>query len=143
MLTLNFMSKLRGLAPLALRAAIGVAFFWFHGRDKVMPDGGWDWGQSWVAEDRESAPPAVLLYIAAWTEFLGGFAVLLGLFTRLAALGLLGVMAFAIFKIHVDDPYEKMELALAYAAGCLALLCVGPGSVSLDRLFFGKEVVEQ
>ena len=139
MFTLNFMSKLRGLAPLALRAAIGISFFWFHGRDKVMPDGGWDWGQSWVAKMVNE--PTVLLYIAVWTEFLGGFALLLGLFTRLAALGLLGVMAFAIFKIHAGDPYEKMELALAYAAGCLALLCVGPGSVSLDRMFFGKEVL--
>lgn len=137
-LTLSFLKKLRWLAPLLLRGAIGVSFFWFHGRPKLLAGEGWetwDWGQDFASK----GSPAFLYYIAAFTEFLGGAALLLGLLTRLAAVGLMGVMLYAIFEIHLHDPYKAKELAIAYASGCLALAVIGPGPLSLDRLFFGKD----
>ncbi|MDH3592458.1 MAG: DoxX family protein [Planctomycetota bacterium] len=135
---LTSLAKLQWLVPLVLRAAVGVSFFLFHGLDKVYPGGEWDFGQKFASK---GAAPAVLMYVAAWTEFLGGFALLLGVLTRWAAIGLLGVMVYAIFVVHGSDPYAKRELAIAYAAALSVIAIRGPGQVSLDRLFFGKQAL--
>lgn len=138
--TLLFMEKLKPLAPLALRAAAGLGFFYLHGLEKLRPDGVWDSGKAFAAKGMAPAP---LLYIAAWGEFLGGFALLLGLLTRYAALGLLGIMGYALFVIHAGDPLARRELAIVYSAILVALLATGPGPLSLDRLFFGKKAVPE
>ena len=77
-----------------------------------------------------------------WTEFLGGFALLAGLLTRWAALGLTAVMLYAALVHHAGDPFRDKELALTFATGCLALAFLGPGPLSLDRLFFGRAALE-
>lgn len=140
MWTLNAFGKLKGLAPLVLRAMLGVSFFLFHGLDKVRPGGTWDWGAAWVRDTQGFPKP--LLYAAAWTELLCGFAVLVGLLTRWASLGLLAVMLTAIFVVHAADPYKVKALAIAYAAALVVLLGHGPGELSLDRVFFGKKATE-
>lgn len=148
MWTLTFFAKLEWLAPILLRAMIGFSFFAIHGFGKLNPGGdwgaldAWDWGYGWVHERGGSAHPAFLSYIAVWTEFLGGFALLAGLLTRWAALGLTAVMIYAALVHHAADPFAKKELALTFAAGCLALVCLGPGWLSLDRLFFGRAALE-
>jgi putative oxidoreductase len=140
MWTLEFMAKLKPLAPLALRLAVGFAFFGVHGMAKLRPDGSWDAGFAFAST---GAAPTALLYVAAWTEFLAGLGLILGLLTRWACLGLLAVMGYAIFKIHWGDPFPDFELAVVYAAACFALLCAGPGQFSLDRLFFGKRAATE
>lgn len=144
MWTLNFLSKLKGLAPLVLRGVLGVSFFVFHGMDKMQggKDSAWDWGAAFASGMAEKAPTA-LLYVAAWTEFLGGLALILGLLTRWASLGLLCVMLYAIFVVHAADPYGAKEKAIAYAGMLIVLLGTGPGKLSLDAMFFGRKGVEQ
>lgn len=139
---LDFLSKIRMLGLLGLRLVVGFSFFWAHGLDKLRPAGAWDWGQAFVAKMSAMAPEA-LLYLAAWTEFLAGAAIILGLLTRWASLGICAVMLYAIFKIHGADPYATKELAIAYAGAAFALLCCGPGNLSLDRAFFGREATEE
>lgn len=140
MLTLKFLGKLKPLGPLALRAAVGLSFFAVHGMDKIRPKGELDWGQAFASSGHA---PTILLYIAAWTEFLAGLGLLLGLLTRWSALGLLGVMGYAVLVIHGSDPYAKKELAIAYVAACIVLIGTGPGPLSLDRAFFGKQAVSE
>ena len=143
MWTLKFFSSFKGIAPLFLRAAIGYSFFWVHGKDKLLSGEGFgtfDWGKDFVASVPKfmtDTPPAWMLYTAAWTEFLAGAALLLGLLTRWASVGLLAVMAYAIFKVHGADPYLKKELAIGYAAALSALLTLGAGPMSVDRLLLG------
>jgi len=141
MWSLRFLSSLKALGPLCLRAAIGYSFFWVHGRAKVMPLGEFDWGKSF-AQGRAAAGVADewLLHVAAWTEFLAGAALLLGLMTRWASIGLLCVMGYAVFRVHAAHPYGAKELAIAYSAGLLTLLFTGAGPVSADRMLFGKDV---
>lgn len=146
MLTLTFLTKLSGLAPLLLRGILGFSFFAVHGLQKLNPSGkwdtldAWDWGAKFV---EKAGHAAALSYVAAWTEFLAGFALLVGVLTRWASLGLLGVMLYAVLVHHGSDPYAKKELGIAYAGACLALACIGPGSFSLDRLFFGRFALEE
>lgn len=135
---LNFLALLKEHAGLPLRLVVGYAFFVVHGLDKIKPDE-FDWGQEFASS---GAAPTALLYLAAWTEFLGGFALILGLLTRWASLGLMCVMGYAFFKVHGGDPFEDRELAFVYMGATAALLVTGPGPLSLDRLFFGREGLE-
>jgi putative oxidoreductase len=144
MWTLQFLGKFQGLMPLLLRALVGASFAFSHGYGKIAPGGSFDGGKAFASAD---VAPAFLLYIAAWTEFLGGFGVLLGLFTRWAAIGLLGVMCYAIFGVHWASGFAAQnngyEQALTYAVMCLCIMAVGPGSLSLDRIFFQKAALNE
>lgn len=47
--------------------------------------------------------PSVLAFLAAWTEFLGGIFLLLGLFTRLTAIPLMITMVVAATTVHASN----------------------------------------
>jgi putative oxidoreductase len=140
MAMLQFLGKFAGAVPLLLRAMVGAAFGLSWGYGAVTGPEGFDGGKAFAAEFVTVWPP--LLYAAAWTMFLGGLAILAGLFTRWAAIGILAVMVYAVFGIHWANGFAAerggWEPAATYATLCLCLMAVGPGSLSLDRLFFGK-----
>lgn len=140
MWTLQFLGKLQGLLPLLLRAIVGASFAFVHGYDKMMGPDGFDAGKDFVTQ-AAGAAPTFLLYIGAWTEFLAGLGLVVGLLTRWAAIGILAVMCYAIFGVHWAKGFaapEGYEMALMYAVMSLGIMAVGPGSLSLDRLFFQK-----
>jgi putative oxidoreductase len=68
-------------------------------------------------------------------EFLGGLALVLGLFARWAA-GLLAInMAVALLTVHLKGGFfvpEGFEFVLTLLAACLALACLGSGALSVD-----------
>jgi len=148
MWTLQFLGKLEAFGPLILRLMVGISFALFHGYGKLVPEGGFDGGGAFAERAKELAP-AFLLYVAAWTEFLGGIAVLVGILTRWAAIGLFIVMLYAIFGVHWQQGFlgeagvGGYEKAATYAAMCLAIMVIGPGSLSLDRMFFGKNALNE
>ncbi len=80
--------------------------------------------------------PEFNVYFVGSIEFLGGIALLLGLFTRLAAFPFCITMMFAIFSAHRDGDFYY---PLVLLTGCIALLETGGGTLSLDRWFEGKE----
>jgi putative oxidoreductase len=129
-----------GLGLLLLRLVLGSAFV-FHGFLKIQSPFNW--------MGAEAPVPGFLQALAALSEFGGGIAVILGLLTPLAALGLFFTMAFAVLMVHVpmghpfvamEDPTKpSYELALVYWIMSLNLLLNGPGTFSLDGfLFRGK-----
>lgn len=72
------------------------------------------------------------LILAIFTEFILGIALLLGLFTRLAALGIFSTMCVAALIVHQADPFMKKELAILYALVFLSLMLQGGRRWSLD-----------
>src|SRR3989338_5008993 len=84
------------VALLALRLVAGPAFI-LHGWPKFQH------AFTWLGPQ----VPSWLQALAAFAEFGGGIAILIGLLTRLAALGIACVMLFAIFMVHVPkgDPF--------------------------------------
>jgi len=77
----------------------------------------------------------ILVWVAGGTELAAGALAVLGLFTPLAAAGMLGLLANLIV---LDWPVGFFgaggyEFALVTAAGAVTLLFAGPGRVSLDR----------
>lgn len=135
------------LGLLVMRLVVGTIFM-AHGAQKVF---GWFGGPGLdgFADDLAGmgySPSDVLAALTGFTELVGGALVVLGLFTPVAAAGLLGVMVNAIWVkwnaglFAVDGGYE-LELALAALA--TALVLAGPGRVALDngRVWFRHPVV--
>jgi putative oxidoreductase len=117
------------VALLALRLVAGPAFI-LHGWPKFQH------ALTWLGPQ----VPSWLQALAAFAEFGGGIAILIGLLTRFAALGIACVMSYAIFLVHLPkgDPFVghggSWELAAVYLAIMLALMLRGAGSVSLDAV---------
>ncbi|MBR9801038.1 MAG: DoxX family protein [Rubinisphaera brasiliensis] len=64
--------------------------------------------------------------------------VILGLFTRAAALPLVVTMVVAAFVIHSADPLEVKEKALLYLFAFLPLVFAGGGAFALDNVIWRK-----
>ncbi|MGH3493342.1 MAG: DoxX family protein [Sciscionella sp.] len=82
------------------------------------------------------ANTTVLAYLTGWTELVGGGFLLLGLLTPLAAAGLLGVLANAVYLKYSGGLFAAhggYELELVLAAAALSLLFTGPGRWALDN----------
>lgn len=125
------------LAMLFLRFVVGFAFMQ-HGWGKIQNPFGW--------MGPESPIPAVFLGLAALSEFGGGLALILGLLTRLGALGIAFTMLVAVYMhaFAMGDPFvnptggKSYELAAVFLAIALLIVAQGPGRLSLDRKIFGK-----
>jgi putative oxidoreductase len=96
--------------------------------------------EKWLAfpEPRES-PTALwsLSGVAGLFELVGGFLLLLGLFTRPVAFVLSGLMACAYFIAHAPNDFwpivNRGELAALYCFVFLYLAAAGGGPWSVDR----------
>lgn len=132
------MKSLNVLQPfglLALRIALGVIFF-AYGYPKLAHLGGGMQG-FFV----QHGLPGYFVYVSGVLEVFGGVLLMLGLFTRPAALLLAVEMSVAIWKVHSSKGYlavHEYEFPLALAAACFALATVGAGSLSLDQPLFER-----
>lgn len=130
-------SNCASLAFLFLRVVAGLAFM-YHGWPKIQAP------MAWAPPD--SGFPAVLLLLAAISEFGGGLAWVLGLLTPLASFGLACTMFVAtlVHAVFMKDPFVNMtggsayELPLMYLAIAVLFMFAGPGKFSLDYKLFGK-----
>ena len=126
-----FLDGLAALALLFLRVVVGWAFM-IHGWGKIHQPFGW--------MGPESGTPGILQALAALSEFGGGLAWILGLLTPLASLGILCTMCVAVgLQLSQGATFvigdSTFELPLTYLAVALLILWVGPGSLSIDRLW--------
>ena len=84
-------------------------------------------------------PAWLWLGAAALAELIGGILVLLGFFTRVGALLIVCVMVTAIFVLWpAFFPPAGIELAVAMLGMALALLIMGGGQASVDRMIGGR-----
>lgn len=126
---MRYLDRLQPVALLVLRIALGAIMIG-HGYHKVF--GGLP--QHWHMV-QSLGLPGFLAVPSACAEFFGGILVLLGLFTRCAALAILIDMAVAIWKVHWRNgllAQHGYEFPLALAAIAFALTCFGPGPVALE-----------
>lgn len=126
---------------LLLRLIAGSAFV-LHGWQKFQSPGG---PFGWMP--REAGVPGFMQALAVAAELGGGAAWILGFLTPVACLGILCTMVTAITTVHLphNDPFvaagpghASYEPALVYAGIAIALFCVGPGSISVDAVLFGR-----
>ena len=107
------------LGPLLLRLSL-AAIFIFHGLNLV---GGQEngWGANWMKA--AEAPPAPVQLAVAWGELVGGIALALGFLTRLAALGIIAIMAGAIATFSRAISRASDTFTCTAANGAESRLC--------------------
>lgn len=74
----------------------------------------------------------VSLALTVFAEFFCAGLVLIGLFTRFAAIPPLIAMCVALFKAHKGLVFGEGEHAALYVVGFLVILILGPGKISAD-----------
>lgn len=73
------------------------------------------------------------LALVVFAEFFCAAFIILGLFTRLAAIPLVIVMSVALFMAHKGQFFGEGSTAAIYLVCFLVLLICGAGKISLDR----------
>jgi len=129
-------------ATVPLRLGMGVAFIG-HGAQKVLGSFGGPGLAKWVSFPAPFSfmrPAALWMGAAALAELIGGLLIVLGLFTRLGAFLIVCVMLTAILGVLWPKFFapEGMELAVAFLGMALALLILGGGQLSVDRLIASR-----
>src|ERR1700680_1274210 len=134
---MQFMDKMRPFSLLLLRVGVGVVFM-----DNGYPK---FWGRRLEHIDEfvhVAHLPAYFVYIAGALELGGGALLVAGLFTRGLGLLLAGEMVVALWRDEkiFQHPLalDVYGLALVLGVGAFALATFGAGSISLDRVLFGK-----
>ena len=80
--------------------------------------------------------PIIASYIAAYCEIYGSWLLIGGLFTRIAALSIVGTIGVAIYHAIITSGFNiyLLELLILYMGGALCILLIGGGDFSIDRL---------
>jgi putative oxidoreductase len=128
----NFINRLQPFALLVLRLVLGAIMI-AHGYRKVF--GGFHHHMEMVGS---LGIPSWMAYLSAGTEFFGGIAIVLGLFTRFFSLAFMIEMGVAIWKVHFKNGLvgpTGYEFPLSLAAIAFALVCFGGGPWGFN---FGK-----
>ncbi len=118
---------------LLLRVGVGSLMLISHGLDKLM---------HFAEKAPRFADPfhigsTTSLALTVFAEFFCAAFIIIGLFTRLAALPLVIAMGVALFYAHNGAFFGEGEKAGLFLVGFLSILFMGPGKASLDR-FIGK-----
>ena len=79
-------------------------------------------------------PPTIATALIVFAEFFCGLFIVMGLFTRLAAIPLIIAMCVALFKANNGQVFAVGETATLYLGAFIVLLFVGPGRVSVDSM---------
>jgi putative oxidoreductase len=131
-----------------VRLVLGVTFF-MHGAQKML---GWFGGYGFHATmgtfTHYLGIPAPLAFLAICAEFFGGLGLLVGLLSRIAALGIMVNMLVAIATVHHVNGFfmnwtgqkkgEGFEFHLLAIALAIVVLIKGSGAVSIDRAIAGE-----
>jgi putative oxidoreductase len=126
---IKWLNSLQPFGAFLLRLVLGVSMI-FHGYPKVVPHGALEHHAHYVAS---LGILAWLGYVSAFTEFVGGIFLVLGLLTRLAAFMVAINMLVALVMVNRHHGYPGSEYSLALFVIAVMLTFYGPGAVALDR----------
>ena len=137
----------RQWAPLPLRLVIGYGFM-AHGWAKLSRGPA---GFAKLLEQIGAPLPEATAWVSTLIEVLGGLAILAGAFVAVVSIPLIVMMLVAMFTVHLRYGFSAIntigltadgpqfgppgyEVNLLYIAGLLALILIGAGPFSIDRL---------
>lgn len=125
------------------RLILGCVFF-AHGAQKVLGlFGGAGFSATLNMFTGYLHIPMPLAVLAIVTEFLAGLGLIVGLLSRVAALGIVSIMLVAIVKVHIHMGFfanwtgtqkgEGIEYHLLAIALAVLIMVKGTGALSFDR----------
>jgi putative oxidoreductase len=130
---------MQGWGLAILRVVVGLVFLG-HGFQKLFLIG--FGGVAGMLGGQGVPAPGLFAVIVTLVEFLGGLALIVGLFTRIAAILLAVDMLVAILTVHLPNGFfvnnGGYELPLVLLAANVALALAGPGEAALDRLLAAR-----
>lgn len=117
------------IAPLILRVVLGIIFL-VHGYPKFFKQFS---GTVQFFDSVGIRPAKFWVFVVGAVEFFGGIALILGIFTQIAA-GLIAVnMLVAILKVKKAQGFAGgYEFDLILMAAAISLLFLGPGIFAFD-----------
>ena len=134
-----------------VRIILGVVFF-AHGAQKLL---GWFGGRGFknmmAYFTTQTKLPGVVAFLVIVIEFFGSLGLIVGLFGRMAALGIIAVMTGAAVKTHIPHGFfmnwagnqkgEGFEYHLLAMAIALLIFFKGSGALSLDYIWYAHRAV--
>jgi putative oxidoreductase len=132
---MKFLNSFQPVGLAILRVALALIFI-YHGYPKLVR------ADAAMREFfMQHGFPGYFVGLAGILECIGGGMLMIGLFTRPAALLLAAEMVIAIWKVkmvHGVFAVNEYQFELALAAACVALATVGAGSLSVDHVMLGE-----
>jgi putative oxidoreductase len=125
----KWLNSLQPLGALLLRLVLGLSMI-VHGYEKVVPHGALNHYAHYIVS---LGLPYWLGYVSAFTEFVGGILVVLGLLTRFAAALIAINMLFALFFVGIHQGFGIYNYIMELAAISIMLVFYGAGTMALDR----------
>ena|SRR5687768_14138866 len=143
MASLLFPTDIRrqGIGLAIVRIVTGIVFM-MHGQQKLF-----EYGISGVTQSftQMGVPlPGISAPLVSLLEFFGGLALVIGLLTRLAAVGLAINMVGAILIVHLAAGFflpAGYEFALTLLGASVALAIAGPGVFSVDEAIARRQAM--
>lgn len=131
---------LGNIGLLVLRLAIGVLMI-HHGQEKLADPQ--QFANTYVAS-LHLPFPLFFAYAAGFSELIGSWLLIFGLFTPFGALAITGTMTVAAYQhiLTAGLNIYVLELVALYLAGSLALLLLGPGRFSFDGAIVADLIAE-
>lgn len=122
------------LAAFLLRFGVGLLMLVNHGLDKLVHFS----EKAGRFADPFGIGSTASLSLTVFAEFFCAAFLILGLFTRLAAIPLIINMAVALFFAHKGQVFGDGANAALFLLCFVVILLLGPGKISLDRFVGGK-----
>ena len=128
----RYLDRLQPLGLFVLRLVLGIIMIG-HGYTKLTP-AGFHQHANFVGH---LGMPWWFAFFSTAAENVGGALLILGLFTRFAAMAVCAELIVIIVKVHLKNGLlaeHGYQFPLALAAIAFALIFVGAGAISLDGL---------
>lgn len=154
-------SYVQAAGDVEVKRVLSLALMIHHAANPGVDDAGQPKMPLWPQALANGSLPVVIAWIAAILELVCGAALLTGFFTRMATLPIIGTMLTAMWLTQIGPAlqtgdaflgflpagifdigaggyvYTHLLWQFALASMGFALLLIGPGCLSIDRLIFG------